>query len=140
MQNFHILPKQASGRAELGTEVKTWYVMEGGFEHFRCSNPTEANELLEGIRKFESTEAQRKVKLLEPVLYKWSKAGRVAVFGEAARKVAVGRRLKIVKDEEMLPPYDQGIASPEQPSALDLKTAPANLSAKNSNPIRPEKP
>lgn len=140
MPNFHILPEQASGRAEVGTEVKTWYVMEGGFEHFRCSNPTEANELLEGIRKFESTESDRKKKLLEPVLYKWSQAGRVAVFGEVARKVAVGRGLKIVKDEEMLPPFDQSIATPKQPSALDLKTDTANLSAKNSKPIRPEKP
>ncbi|XCY72501.1 hypothetical protein QLG25_17985 [Pseudomonas sp. CBR-F] len=140
MSNFHILPKQKSGRAELGTDVKIWYVMEGGFEHFRCSNPTEANELLEGIKKHQSTEIQRKELLEAPVLYKWSQEGRVAVMGVVARQVAVSRGLKIVKDEVMLPKYDPSVASPKLPTTPDVQTDAANLSATTSKIIKLEQP
>lgn len=140
MPNFHILPKQKSGRAELGTDVKTWYVMEGGFEHYRCSNPTEANRLLEGIKNHQSAEHQRKELLDAPVLYKWSKESRVAVMGVVARKVAVSHGLKIVEGEEMLPAYDSSVASPELPGTPDVQTDTAKLSATTSKTIKLEKP
>lgn len=119
MPNFHILPKQESGLAVPDENIKTWYVMEDGFEHFRCSNPTEANELLAGIKKYKSTEAERKTQLETPDLFQWAQDSRIAVMGNVAKKVAIENGLKKVSGERILPPLNPEHTSSDR---LNLKS------------------
>lgn len=92
-ESFHVHPKEADSEHTLREEnVKTWYVMEGDYVHFKCSSPDEALRILAKlISDFPTCEEQRK-NLDEPIFYE---TDNILVDAYSAIAKIAARQLKL---------------------------------------------
>lgn len=91
--SFHVHPKESDSEQILRDEdVKTWYVMEGDYVHFKCSSPDEALRILSKLKMdFPICKVQRK-NLDKPIFYETNEI-KVDAYSSLAKTAA--RQLKL---------------------------------------------
>ncbi len=140
MSDFKVISVGVPGASDEEESVKTWYVMEGEFEQYRCSSPKEADLLLDGLEKAKASESARKVRLKEAVLFESSEGILVATKGNIAKKCLIEKGY-LKSDQKMLPEY---VAAPpaSEPSSLSALKDESNQAIDKSRKglCKPEKP